>query len=106
MKGKSKTEVALYRKLTELIRKCGQVKIAPARTRVGFQKRIIFAAINGLSKDRLRGHIVLSRKIESKRFKRIETIPPKYYVHHFTISSEKELDEEFLEFLRKGYKAG
>lgn len=96
LKGRSKKEIHLYKKFTELVEKLRPVKVAPAKTRIGFQKRMIFAAVNGLNKDKLRGHIVLSERMKGDRFTKIERLSPRSYVHHFVISSVKELDRELL----------
>src|SRR5215831_13930185 len=75
--GKSRTAVSLYRHFARAVRDCGPIQLAPAKTRIGFQVRMIFAAVNKLTDDGLEAHIVLTRRLKSPRFKRIEELTPK-----------------------------
>jgi len=104
--GKSPQAISLYEHFSALVRDCGPVLIAPAKTRIGFQVRMIFAAVNKLSDQGLEGHVVLTRRLETPRFSRIETMTPKCYVHHFRIESLNELDEEVRTWLREAYQVG
>jgi hypothetical protein len=47
---------------------CGDVVFAPARTRVGFQARMIFASVNRLAPGLLQAHVILARRLEHPRF--------------------------------------
>lgn len=67
---------------------------------------MIFAAVNKLSDRGLEAHLVLTRRLESPRFRRIDTMTPKCYVHHFIIESLSELDEEVKSWVREAYKVG
>lgn len=96
----------LYERFSALVQKCGPTKIAPAKTRIGFQVRMIFAAVNKLSERALDAHVVLTRRLESPRFKKIEMMTPKCYVHHFRIESVSELDNEVENWLREAYLVG
>src|SRR4029450_7482045 len=90
--GKSSYATTLYQGFSALIHDCGPVKIAPAKTRVGLQVRMIFAAVNKLSDRGLEAHVVLTRRLSSPRFRRVEIMTPKCYVHHFKIESLSDLD--------------
>ena len=103
---KSAHAVSLYERFNTLVHQCGEVKIAPARTRIGFQVRMIFAAVNKLSDSGLEAHVVLTRKLRSGRFKRIETMTPKCHVHHFKIESLAEFDEQVQAWLCEAYQVG
>jgi hypothetical protein len=104
--GKSRDAISLYEHFSGLVQDCGPVQIAPAKTRVGFQVRMIFAAVNKLSDRGLDAHVVLTRRLESARFRRIDTMTPKCYVHHFRIESLSELDEEVKSWLQEAYQVG
>ena len=67
---------------------------------------MIFAAVNKLSDRGLEAHVVLTRRLSSSRFRRIETMTPKCYVHHFKIESVNDLDEEVENWLREAYRVG
>ena len=104
--GKSEQAISLYNRFQTLVSDCGPVQIAPAKTRVGFQVRMIFAAINKLNDKGLHAHVVLTRELKSPRFKRIEMMYRKCYVHHFVIRTLSELDEEVKSWLKEAYKVG
>jgi hypothetical protein len=104
--GKSAGAIALYERLSALVHQCGEVKLAPAKTRIGFQVRMIFAAVNKLSDSGLEAHVVLTRKLRNPRFKRIETMSPKCYVHHFKVEALTDLDQEVADWLCEAYQTG
>jgi hypothetical protein len=104
--GKSKHAVRLYKSFVEAIRECGEVIVAPAKTRVGFQVRMIFAAANRLSERGLAAHVVLARRLEHPRFSKIESISPRNHVHHFLIRDVHEIDDEMRLWLREAYAVG
>lgn len=104
--GKGQEAESLYRAFEKLVLGLGPVLLAPAKTRVGFQERMIFAAVNKLTSDKLEAHVVLARRLESPRFAKIETISPRNHVHHFTIRHVREVDEEVAAWLREAYQVG
>lgn len=104
--GKSQDAISIYEHFNALILECGPVKIAPAKTRIGFQVRMIFAAVNKLNDRGLEAHVVLTRRLENPRFRRIEMMTSKCYVHHFRIESVSELDDEVKSWLREAYLVG
>jgi hypothetical protein len=104
--GKGPRARELWRAFARLVRTVGPVKLAPAKTRVGFQTRMIFAAVNRLTDERLDAHVVLARRVEHARFHKIETISPRNHVHHFRIREPGELDEEVTRWLAEARKVG
>lgn len=104
--GKSPHAISLYEHFNALVHNCGPVLIAPAKTRIEFQVRMIFAAVNKLSDRALEAHVVLTRRLESPRFRRIDTMTPKCFVHHFRIESLSDLDEEVKSWLCEAYQVG
>jgi uncharacterized C2H2 Zn-finger protein len=105
LKGKSPHVRSLYEAFAALVEECGPVSIVPAKTRIGFQARMIFAAVT-LRTDGLDGHVVLSRRVENPRFTRIESISPRSHVHHFRILSLEQLDGEVAGWLKEAYQVG
>lgn len=103
--GKGEHAAALFRRFAEAVEACGPVTLAPARTRIGFQARMIFAAVT-VRPDRLDGHVVLARPLEHPRFRRIESLSPRNHVHHFRITSADEIDGEVAAWLREAYAVG
>jgi len=106
LKGKGANALAMYRRFVELAEACGPVLIAPAKTRIGFQVRMIFAAVNKLTERQLDAHVVLTRRIENPRFHRIETLTPTCHVHHFRVHAPEELDDEAASWFCEAYTVG
>ena len=80
------------------------MRLSVAKTRIGLINMITFSAVMP-RKDYLRGHILLRRKVRSSRFVRIDDVPP-YWVHHFVIRDEADLDDEFRAWLRESAELG
>jgi len=106
LKSKSREAVALYKGFEKLVRECGPVSLAPAKTRVGFQARMIFAAVNKVSDSGLKAHVVLARRLPNSRFTRIESISPRNHVHHFEVHSAEDMDDEMRSWLCEAYSVG
>lgn len=106
LNGKSPSAIALYKRFVALLRDCGPVRLAPAKTRIGFQVRMIFAAVNKLDHRGLDVHIVLTRRVESPRFRRIESLTTRCHVHHFRVAALSELDDEVKHWLQEAYRVG
>ncbi|MDD2715627.1 MAG: DUF5655 domain-containing protein [Candidatus Wallbacteria bacterium] len=106
LKGRSAHEVALYRTFVKELESIGPILLAPAKTRVGFQVRMIFAAANKLSNGCLDAHVVLARRLEKSRFRKIETVSPRNHVHHFRIERLEDFDTELREWFKEAYSVG
>jgi hypothetical protein len=52
------------------------------------------------------GHVVLARRVESPRFRRIESISPRNHVHAFRLSALEELDAELTAWIAEAYLVG
>jgi len=105
LKGKSPHPLSLYERFVALVKQCGPVILAPTKTRIGFQVRMIFAAVS-FRQDSLNCHVCLSRHLENPRFTRIKSLSPRMHVHHFRIHSVEELDDEVADWLKEAYKVG
>ncbi|HEX5704955.1 MAG TPA: DUF5655 domain-containing protein [Pyrinomonadaceae bacterium] len=103
--GKSKSVRELFDKLAGLIEKCGPVKVLPEKTRIAFQVRMSFIAVQ-VRRDYLIGHFVFGRRIENPRFVRIQTFSPRNHLHAFRINTLSDLDEEFANWIREAYAVG
>jgi hypothetical protein len=106
LQGKSPDAVRLFRRFVARVRDCGPVLIAPAKTRIGFQVRMIFAAVNRLGEHGLDAHVVLTRRLDHPRFRRIEQLTPTCVVHHFRITTTQDIDDQVGSWLREAYRVG
>lgn len=52
------------------------------------------------------GHIVLARRFENRRFRRIETFSPRNHLHAFRIENLEEVDSEVSSWLAEAYQVG
>ena len=105
LEGKSPHVRSLYEKFAALVQQCGPVTVVPAKTRIGFQVRMIFTALSVRQRS-LDCHVVLSRRLESDRFMRIQSLSPRNHVHYFSIKTPNDLDDEVLEWLTEAYEVG
>ncbi len=104
--GKGEWAAALYRRFAALVDEaCGPVILAPAKTRIGFQARMIFAAVT-VHRARLDGHVVLARRLDHPRFRRIDSLSPRNHVHHFRFTTPDEIDAEVAAWLREACAVG
>ncbi len=103
--GKAKEIRDIYRAVLRAIRQCGPVRVLPEKTRIAFQVRMSFAQLTPRSKW-VDGHVVLARRLEQPRFRKIETISPRNHVHHFRLTSATEVDEQVLRWLQAAYAVG
>jgi hypothetical protein len=99
-------EVAeLVRGFVALVERAGPAELAPTKTRIGFKARMTFAA--AMPRRRwLDAHVVLARRREEPRFRRIDSLGPRSHVHHFRIAAPEELDDEVLDWLREAHAVG
>jgi hypothetical protein len=95
----------LYKLVVAVVRKIGPVRVVPEKTRIAFQVRMSFAQVTPKS-HWLDGHVVLARRFEHPRFRRIETISPRNHVHHFRIKCADDIDAEFTDWLAEAYAVG
>ena len=103
--GRDPEVVRVYRALLTLARRNGPVRVLPEKTRIAFQVRMSFAAFH-LKRHWLDGHVVLARRLESPRFKRIYEASPRNHVHEFRFSSVAEVDAEVEGWLAEAYAVG
>jgi uncharacterized protein DUF5655 len=103
--GRDPHVVATFSKLLEVAKKSGPMKILPEKTRVAFQVRMSFAAFS-LRRHWVDGHVVLARRFESPRFRRIDVISPRNQVHLFRLHEPSEVDDDVERWLHEAYSVG
>ncbi|HEX6049366.1 MAG TPA: DUF5655 domain-containing protein [Gemmatimonadaceae bacterium] len=95
----------LYDRVVTAIERIGPVIVLPEKTRIAFQVRMSFAQVTP-RRQWLDGHVVLARRLEHPRFRRIETISARNHVHHFRLTQPADIDATFLSWLREAYAVG
>ena len=103
--GKADEVREIYEAFLKAIQRCGPVTVLPEKTRIAFQVRMSFAQLTTRSKW-VDGHVVLARRFEEPRFRKVETISARNHVHHFRLMSAAEVDEEVESWLAEAYAVG
>jgi hypothetical protein len=103
--GKDPEVVAIFRRLVELAERNGPVTVLAERTRIAFQVRMSFAAF-ALRRRWVDGHVVLARRLEHPRFRRVETFSPRNHLHQFLLPRLEQVDEEVAAWLAEAYQVG
>lgn len=103
--GKAPLVRALFDRVVAAVRALGPMRVLPEKTRIAFQVRMSFAQVTP-RKAWLDGHVVLARRLENPRFRRIDTISRRNHVHHFRLERLEDVDAELSEWLREAYAVG
>jgi hypothetical protein len=96
---------ATFDAVVDAVTALGPVEVLPQRTRIALHARMSFAALVPRSRW-LDGHLVLARRVDSARFRRIDVYSPRNVVHTFRLSSPAEVDEQFRAWLAEAYRVG
>jgi Domain of unknown function (DUF5655) len=96
---------ALFDRVLAAIRRIGPVRVLPEKTRIAFQVRMSFAQVTPRQRW-LDGHVVLARRLEHPRFRKVETFSPRNHLHAFRLEHVAEIDAEFRAWLAEAYKVG
>jgi hypothetical protein len=104
-KGKPAAVRALYNEVAAVVRSLGPVCVLPQKTRIAFQVRMSFAQVTP-RRGWLDGHVVLARRLEHPRFRRVQTFSPRNHLHVFRLTSPADVDSEFRAWLAEAYRVG
>jgi hypothetical protein len=96
---------ATFDRLLDAARELGHVTVLPERTRIALHVRMSFAALFPRRRW-LDGHVVLARRLDSARFRRIDTISARNVVHLFRLQGPDEVDDEVRSWLAEAYEVG
>jgi len=103
--GKPPAIRAIFEKVLRMARRNGPITVLPEKTRIAFQVRMSFAAFV-IRKNWIDGHVVLARRLENPRFRRIETFSPRNHLHAFRFETPDEVDAEVSSWLAEAYQVG
>ena len=105
LRGKDPEVAAIFRRLVELAERNGPVTVLAEKTRIAFQVRMSFAAFT-LRRRWVDGHVVLARRVEHPRFRRVQTFSPRNHLHQFRLERLEDADEEVAAWLAEAYRVG
>ena len=103
--GKSARVREIFAKLRSVARSNGPITVLPEKTRIAFQVRMSFAAFV-IRRNWVDGHVVLARRLESPRFRRIETFSPRNHLHAFRFETVEDVDSEVGAWFAEAYRVG
>jgi hypothetical protein len=95
----------IFDKLLAAAKRNGPVTLLPEKTRIAFQVRMSFAAFV-IRRNWVDGHVVLARRTENRRFRRIETFSPRNHLHAFRFENVDQIDDEVSEWFAEAYRVG
>lgn len=103
--GKPALVRAIFDEVLRVARSNGPITVLPEKTRIAFQVRMSFAAFV-IRRNWVDGHVVLARRRENPRFRRIETFSPRNHLHAFRFKSVEDVDAEVSSWLVEAYQVG
>jgi hypothetical protein len=99
--GKPPEVVELYERIDDLIRRCGDVAVAPTKTRVLYKVRTVFASV-AVSKNWLDVVFILGRHLKHRRVKKAQEEYPGM-VHFLRVEKADDLDDDLAGWLQEAY---
>jgi hypothetical protein len=106
LREKPRGGVRLFRRLVAEARKLGPVTLHPVKTRVALMVEVRFAAVYRFGEDAIDGHLWLKQRVDSGKFRKIEDLLGKDFIHHFRMEAPAFLDDEFRRYLAMAYAIG
>jgi hypothetical protein len=104
-RGKSPHVRELFERFRAMVERCGPVKVLPYRDKIGFMVRVRFAGAVPRSQW-LDVAFWLPRRINHRRFHKVETISPSAHIHMLRVKKPAELDGRVAAWLREAYAVG
>jgi hypothetical protein len=84
----------------------GPVTVNITKSRITFQVRLRFAAVERPRRAHLTGHLVLTRAVPSPALVRIEPVAPYYHLHRFRLARPEDVGEDLRALLAEAYGVG
>lgn len=107
LEGQTQTARQLFATLLDEVKQIGPYDLHPAKTRIALVVKMRFMAINGLGKNFLDAHLVLTEPYnETLCFHRVDNVSKRSFVHHFRLYSEEDITEELRSYFKMAYKVG
>ena len=94
-----------FERVLAVVSGLGPVEVLAEKTRIALHVRMSFAAFTPRRRW-LGGHLVLARRVDSPRFRRVQVISPRNVVHEFRLGSPAEVDQQFAAWLAEAYRVG
>jgi len=106
LRDKPEWSVALYRRFEELVAACGPYTLSPSKSSITFKgARRGFAGARPTVKG-LRVYLDLQRPVDDPRIQNVSPYTRRLFVHHLTITSPEQLDDELAGWVAEAYAVG
>ena len=106
MDGKSDIAWAYWRRLQDLVGKCGPYSIVTNKTGLAFMVRVRFAGMSAVSDRGMSYAFWLKQRIDSPRFRRIDHYGGNDWGYRLRATSLEDLDDEVQHWLCMAYEVG
>jgi len=103
--GKDPVVRAAFDRVLAVLAPLGPVDVLAEKTRIALHARMSFAAFTP-RRHWLDGHLVLARRAEHPRFRKVEVYSPRNVLHAFRLTSPSEVDESFAALVVEAYAVG
>lgn len=103
--GKDPSVRSTFNRIVAAVSTLGPVEVLPEKSRIALHVRMSFAAFMP-RQHWLDGHLVLARRLDSPRFRKVETLSPRNVVHAFRLNGPEQVDGEFTTWLAEAYRVG
>ncbi|MCA4131513.1 DUF1905 domain-containing protein [Arthrobacter sp. M4] len=103
--GKPAAVSNLFQRVRTAVESFGPVTLVPYRDKVAFMVRVRFAGARPMQQW-LDVEFWLTRRIESPRFRRVETLSPYTHLYTVRIVSPSEVNDELVAWLHEAYAVG
>lgn len=95
----------LFDVVRQTVEAMGPVTLVPYWNRMAFMVRVRFAGAKPANKW-LDVDFWLTRRIESPRFRKVETLTPYTHIYTVRVSNQADVDDELAGWLREAYEVG
>lgn len=95
----------LFDAVRQIVEAIGPATLVSYRDRVAFMVRVRFGGVRP-GRNWLDVDFWLTRRIESPRFKKIETLSPYAHVYTVRVTDTSDVDSELAGWLREAYSVG
>src|SRR3954454_14564961 len=95
-----------FQALLQAVEGNGPVTVNATKSRITFQTRMRFGGVDRPRRDHLQANFVLTRAIRHERLRRVDHVPPYYYVHRLRLDRPEEVDEGVAAWFAEAYAVG
>jgi hypothetical protein len=107
LSGKTEKTISLFNHFLSEYKKIGEFDLHPVKTRVALLTKMRFCSINKVGKDFIDVHFVLTQPYNDNLcFYKIENLANRFFLHHFKMHSNADINSEVKKFMRLAYDTG